>query len=62
MNIESWFLLTLPALHTKTCWRVQLDAASYKFYSLKKLKDERLSKLPYSIRVLLESAGKDSCS
>ena len=32
---------------------------TFKYYSLIDLKDERLSKLPYSIRVLLESAVRN---
>ena len=35
---------------------VQVDGQTYKFYSLPALNDERVHKLPFSIRVLLESA------
>jgi len=33
-----------------------VDGKKLKFYSLLALKDERVNKLPFSIRVLLESA------
>ena len=32
---------------------------TYKYFDLNELKDERLSKLPFSIRVLLESAVRN---
>ncbi len=35
---------------------LEVEGKTYKFYSLLALKDERVHKLPYSIRVLLESA------
>eukprot|EP01114_Cavostelium_apophysatum_P017575 TRINITY_DN525_c0_g1_i1.p1 TRINITY_DN525_c0_g1~~TRINITY_DN525_c0_g1_i1.p1 ORF type:complete len:888 (-),score=263.88 TRINITY_DN525_c0_g1_i1:137-2800(-) len=35
---------------------LKVGSKSYKYYSLPELKDERLDKLPYSIRILLESA------
>ena len=35
---------------------LQVDGQTYKFYSLPALNDERVQKLPFSIRVLLESA------
>jgi len=36
--------------------QLSVGGKSYKFYNLKKLNDQRLDKLPYSIRVLLESS------
>jgi len=36
--------------------QVSVNGKSYRFYNLQKLGDERLAKLPYSIRILLESA------
>ena len=36
-----------------------VDDATYKYYSLPALADERYQKLPYSIRVLLESAVRN---
>ena len=33
-----------------------VQGQTYKYYSLKGLNDERLSRLPYSVRVLLECA------
>jgi len=35
---------------------LEVDGQTYKFYSIPSLNDERVNKLPYSIRVLLESA------
>ncbi len=37
----------------------ELGGANYSFYSLPALNDPRLQKLPYSIRVLLESAVRN---
>jgi len=38
---------------------IEIDGAKHTYYNLLDLKDERLSKLPYSIRVLLESAVRN---
>lgn len=35
---------------------LDVDGKTYKYYSLQALNDERVQRLPYSIRVLLESA------
>jgi aconitate hydratase len=35
---------------------LDIEGTTYKYYSLLGLNDERVPKLPYSIRVLLESA------
>ena len=35
---------------------IQVDGKSYKYFSLPGLRDPRVEKLPFSIRVLLESA------
>ena len=35
---------------------LEVDGKSYKYYSLPNLKDSRVDKLPFSIRVLLECA------
>lgn len=35
---------------------VTIDGQTYKYYSLAALKDERVARLPYSIRILLEQA------
>ena len=35
---------------------IVVDGQTYRYYNLNGLKDERVNKLPYSIRVLLESA------
>ena len=37
----------------------QVDDRTYKYFSLPALADERFQKLPYSIRVLLESAVRN---
>jgi len=37
-----------------------VDGKQYKYFSLAKLNDERIAKLPYSIRVLLESAVRNA--
>ena len=37
----------------------QVDDRTYKYFSLPALADERYQKLPYSIRVLLESAVRN---
>ena len=37
----------------------QVDDQTYKYYSLPALGEERYAKLPYSIRVLLESAVRN---
>ena len=37
----------------------QVDDRTYKYYSLPALGEERYAKLPYSIRVLLESAVRN---
>lgn len=36
--------------------QLEVEGKTYKYYSLTALNDERVNKLPYSIRVLLESA------
>eukprot|EP00455_Lapot_gusevi_P016326 TRINITY_DN1839_c0_g2_i1.p1 TRINITY_DN1839_c0_g2~~TRINITY_DN1839_c0_g2_i1.p1 ORF type:complete len:919 (+),score=421.23 TRINITY_DN1839_c0_g2_i1:72-2759(+) len=46
-----------PFAHTLSS--IQVDANEYKFYDLNKLNDERLARLPYSIRILLESAVRN---
>jgi aconitate hydratase len=38
---------------------IAVDGKNYNFYSLPALNDARLEKLPYSIRVLLESAVRN---
>jgi aconitate hydratase len=38
---------------------LKVGEQSYQYYNLLSLKDERLEKLPYSIRVLLESAVRN---
>ena len=38
---------------------LQVEGQTYKFYSLPALNDERVNKLPFSIRVLLESAVRN---
>lgn len=38
---------------------LDVDGHKYNFYSLQALGDERVNKLPYSIRVLLESAVRN---
>lgn len=35
---------------------IEVQDQKYKYYSLQALNDDRVNKLPYSIRVLLESA------
>ena len=35
---------------------IEVDGQTYKYYSLPSLNDERVHKLPFSVRVLLESA------
>lgn len=35
---------------------LKVDDQTYKFYNIQELKDPRVEKLPFSIRVLLESA------
>ena len=35
---------------------LDVEGNTYKYYSIQDLKDERVPKLPFSIRVLLESA------
>lgn len=35
---------------------LNIDGQTYKYYSITGLKDDRVQKLPFSIRVLLESA------
>lgn len=46
-----------PFEHVKQ--EIDVDGQKYHFYSLLGLKDERVNKLPYSIRVLLESAVRN---
>lgn len=46
-----------PFEHVKQ--EIDVDGQKYQFYSLLGLKDERVNKLPYSIRVLLESAVRN---
>jgi aconitate hydratase len=36
-----------------------VDGKAYKYYSLPALKDGKLEKLPYSVRVLLENAVRN---
>lgn len=36
--------------------QLEVDGQTYKYYSLSALNDPRVDKLPFSIRVLLESA------
>ncbi|EGR29895.1 hypothetical protein IMG5_146680 [Ichthyophthirius multifiliis] len=43
----------------KTFKNLKVDGKSYNFYSLPDLNDSRVEKLPYSIRVLLESAVRN---
>jgi aconitate hydratase len=38
---------------------LQVGDQTYKYYSLTELKDSRLEQLPFSIRVLLESAVRN---
>jgi aconitate hydratase len=38
---------------------LSVDGKEYKYYSLPELKDNRYNSLPYSIRVLLESAVRN---
>lgn len=38
---------------------IKVEGKDYNFYSLPALNDSRLEKLPYSIRVLLESAVRN---
>jgi aconitate hydratase len=35
---------------------LEVAGKHYRYFSLNELKDERLAKLPYSVRVLLEAA------
>ena len=35
---------------------LEVEGKTYKYYSLPSLNDERVNKLPFSVRVLLESA------
>lgn len=37
---------------------LEVEGKKFEYYSLKALNDERVEKLPYSIRILLESCGK----
>jgi len=39
---------------------LKVENSSFSFYSIDKLKDERISSLPYSVRVLLESAVRNA--
>ncbi len=41
----------------KNLTELEVGDKTYRYYSLSKLNDERIRKLPYSIRILLESAG-----
>lgn len=43
----------------KVLQEIQVDGQSYKVYSLPALQDPRVEKLPFSIRVLLESAVRN---
>jgi len=43
----------------KTLKELKVGSNSFKYYSLPDLKDDRLEKLPYSIRILLESAVRN---
>lgn len=42
--------------YADTLKTLQIGSESYQYYSLKALNDQRIEKLPYSIRVLLECA------
>lgn len=42
-----------------TLQEIQVDGNTYKVYSLPALNDPRVNKLPFSIRVLLESAVRN---
>eukprot|EP01118_Nematostelium_gracile_P015317 TRINITY_DN6112_c0_g1_i1.p1 TRINITY_DN6112_c0_g1~~TRINITY_DN6112_c0_g1_i1.p1 ORF type:complete len:909 (-),score=311.78 TRINITY_DN6112_c0_g1_i1:17-2686(-) len=46
----------MPNPFEKVARELKVDEKTYKYYSLPELKDDRLRKLPYSIRVLLENA------
>lgn len=40
---------------------LSVDDQKYNYFDINKLNDERVNKLPYCIKVLLESAGKLTC-
>jgi len=42
----------------KVLSELKVGSKTFKYYSLSKLNDPRIKELPYSIRVLLESAGR----
>lgn len=46
-----------PYAHCKKT--LEVDGKEYSYFSLQDLKDERLAKLPYSVRVLLEAAVRN---
>jgi len=53
------FSSSKPNPYQSTVTNLKIDGKDYKYYSLPKLSDPRLNKLPYSIRVLLESAVRN---
>lgn len=53
---SSKFSKSKPNPFEKICKTLTVGTKSYRYYSLPSLEDPRLKKLPYSIRVLLESA------
>lgn len=61
LNIISYYILPKGSMEKANPFEqvkqeVEVDGHKYTYYSLQALKDERVNKLPYSIRVLLESA------
>lgn len=45
--------------YSKNFRQLKVDGKGYNFYSLPDLNDARLEKLPFSVRVLLESAVRN---
>lgn len=53
------FSSSKPNPFSQNLTKLNIDGKEYKYYSLPKLSDSRLNTLPYSIRVLLESAVRN---
>lgn len=53
---SKYFFGSKPNPFQNTFKSLNVDGKKYQYYSLPALNDKRLEKIPYSIRVLLESA------